>query len=593
MSSFNIIPVKGTGLNIGVLGYNGAGASIETGLYNVFVSDNNSSSSKMRNFYLGGFTQLQSIYVGNTKVWEWDGLRFARFSVSDQYSEGTNIEYTSPGAYNYTVPEGVYSISAILIGGGAGGWSSSASVLNQDGQDSYLSMNGSNIVVAGGGKRATSANAGSNIGGIVTFGGGASGLAASGAMGGEDPPFYGGGGGGAGFFSGYDALTGANGQNDQWNAQGGQGASISGGVGEIGNTGSNNIGGSGGNYGGGGGGGRDGAGGGGGAMAYLDTYGVTPGDIITIYVGQGGIGTNNSSNTSRSGGTGADGAVKIFTKSFPPILSLFGYSKNKRLLSTIEDGGSFYPVGMTPVETTSGYGLYMRDYKVFFVDNTSNKINSVDAVSEITGYSNLTVSNYRGLDFSTNGLKVFINDINSGFKEYTLSSPWTLNNSNMPVATTYNSIPNYSSITAFKFNYEGSLLFVCENGILKTYSLSSPWNLSTLNNTPINTLNLSTITSYNILYDLDFSIDGTQLIVVGEDTSANSDRRIIELNMQTPWDITTMYSFARVVDVSSFLTNGSTGGVYGPTGLAVKSNNSELIIIDYASNEIVKLTMKN
>jgi hypothetical protein len=217
--------------------------------------------------------------------------------------------YITPGTYSWVVPDGVTLISAVAVGGGGGGRSSSEYIAATSGGNSSFGS----WIIAGGGAAGYS-NSGSSgqlsVGGIVIAGTGTNGgTDASKTDGYNGSGTYGGsGGGGAGLLTG---VTGTVGHSDNWNAQGGTGASITSySEGVTGTLGASNIGGIGGKYGGGGGAGRDGNGGGGGAIAY-GNIAVTPGQIIPIVVGAGGVGTNNAADSGRSGGYGASGAVRI------------------------------------------------------------------------------------------------------------------------------------------------------------------------------------------------------------------------------------------------------------------------------------------
>lgn len=213
---------------------------------------------------------------------------------------------------SFVVPDGVTSISVVLVGRGGGDsiGSTSPSALNDD---SSLSRGATELLfVQCGGSGFTTAAVGTTIGGNVGGGdGGRGGTQVSNSRGG--------GGGGAGGYSGSGGSGsaasfrngqagtggagggGASGANNSSGGGGGGvgllgegasglggiGASVGGGGGSGGNNGgnggpSNAPGGVGGNNGGGQGGNRSRNGGGGGALRYINNLSVTPGETLTI-----------------------------------------------------------------------------------------------------------------------------------------------------------------------------------------------------------------------------------------------------------------------------------------------------------------------
>lgn len=229
------------------------------------------------------------------------------------YVQGTlgGVAYVTPGSYTWTCPAGVTSVSILCVGGGGGGQSSSGTTATSPTAGGQSTFVNTSVCYAGGG--------GAGISGvfdpITPANGGTSYYGQSGGVAGAaapyKPAFIGGGGGGSGIlFSG----TATAGTNFEWAGSGGYGVNIylasSSNAGGAGNNTTASIGGVGGNYGGGGGGGRDGSGGGGGAIAWTNSYSVTPGSTYSVVVGARGLGANQGS-TSRGGGNGGPGCVRI------------------------------------------------------------------------------------------------------------------------------------------------------------------------------------------------------------------------------------------------------------------------------------------
>lgn len=235
------------------------------------------------------------------------------------------IAYTTPGAFTFTTPEGVTSISIVAVGGGGGGTVNKAGTVYA-GSAGGLSRVGAYVNAGGGAGMATSGgvvNAGIGFAGGASGygygGGGAGGYAGLGGAGGSQNGLSGGGGGGG---TGLLGL-GANGVGgSRFNGISGNGASGAGGAGGgggyagggggsgggVGAAAGSNHGGAGGFPGGGGGTAvwvYFSVGGGGGALAYANSITVTPGQTIPVIVGAGGAVGDGLA------GVGAGGAVRI------------------------------------------------------------------------------------------------------------------------------------------------------------------------------------------------------------------------------------------------------------------------------------------
>lgn len=254
--------------------------------------------------------------------------------------------YGTPGTYTWTVPQGVNSVSVVVVGAGGGG------VRNGLGGNAYPGGNSSfsSVIAYGGG-------GGVNNGTTTTLGGGFTG-ADGGGSGGNSPAGSGNtqGGGGAGGYTGngghgglgdggtnvVQAATsgsGGGGGGGQWAGGGGVGIYGAGASGAGGGQVTGGAGGSGGVAGytysqyasgsglankggqyGGGGGSTYAGGGGGGGLAWKNSIAVTPGSSFTVVVGAGGLPNYQW----EYGGQGGGGAVRIIWgagRAFPSTLT--------------------------------------------------------------------------------------------------------------------------------------------------------------------------------------------------------------------------------------------------------------------------------
>jgi len=223
--------------------------------------------------------------------------------------------FTTAGTYTWTCPSGVTSVSVICIGGGGSGYSSNS-------PNSVGSQGGGTALYGAGTSGAIGANGSANIYSRIGYGGGAGGIGlmgpfpgSNGAAGGQS--YFastsvcaagGGGGGSTSSASGGTVIAGtgfSGGASSSAKASGGGSAG-----GYTANGATSNTAGSGGAGGGGSNGGsfsQGGTGGGGGALAYINSYSVTPGNTYTVVVGVGGAATNFGFGVT----AGTSGAVRI------------------------------------------------------------------------------------------------------------------------------------------------------------------------------------------------------------------------------------------------------------------------------------------
>lgn len=315
------------------------------------------------------------------------------FTITPTVSSGDQV-YTTPGSYTFTVPDGVGTIHAVAVGGGAGGavgtggasggaggglgWGSFSvtpgetitiavgesgigsigSGLGTDGGDSLISYNNATII-AGYGGAAGDGSAGTNLGGSFlapSNGGGGSGgnsqIPGSGFQ-------YAAGGGGAGGYSG----NGGNGGIYQGSPGSGSGGAGAGGF----SAGSSQD---------------DSAGGGGGVGIYgegpsgisISSIAPTPGGSggtdggaarngviggLGGTYGGGGGGSNGTSGTNPEGGNGGSGAVRLVwgpgvsypDNAIPAQASIYEYSASTQTFTV--------PTGVTNIGVAAvGSGGY-------------------------------------------------------------------------------------------------------------------------------------------------------------------------------------------------------------------------------------------
>lgn len=115
-----------------------------------------------------------------------------------------------------------------------------------------------------------------------------------------------------------------------------------------------------------------------------------------------------------------------------------------------------------------------------------------------------------------------------------------------PTAFTYDSVSlTVTGASGLEFSTDGSLLFVLASGAVRTYSLSTAWDISTATTLRTNNIH-ATITTWQ---SLRFSPDGTLLTTIN-----NPAHDIHTFTLSTAWDMSTISSSSSSVDLSSTTT---------------------------------------
>lgn len=186
-------------------------------------------------------------------------------------------------------------------------------------------------------------------------------------------------------------------------------------------------------------------------------------------------------------------------------------------------------------------GLFFRsDGYQFFTLGTSN-----DAVFEYTTTSpwDLSTASYSGnsyyiggyvtsgadLFFSPDGTRYFTVDASTIYR-FDISTAWQITSSSYNNAA---SIAPVGSASALFFKPDGTRLFVIDDSttVIHTFSLSTPWNLTTLSNLSI-TKNVSAQDLTPI--GLFFKPDGLSMYMLG-----TSNDTVYQYTLSTAWDVST------------------------------------------------------
>jgi DNA-binding beta-propeller fold protein YncE len=157
---------------------------------------------------------------------------------------------------------------------------------------------------------------------------------------------------------------------------------------------------------------------------------------------------------------------------------------------------------------------YIKNNKHFYV-----------GLEEITPY---------GVQFKTDGTRMYVlGDGGNDITEYELSTPWEVSTAGV---TTYSYTISQDTVpTDLIFKSDGTKLFVTgsTNDRVYEYSISTPWDLSTVGFTTQYQLE-----NQSVVYPsaLEFSADGATMLVLNRDGARDS---VYEYTLSTPWSVDT------------------------------------------------------
>lgn len=153
--------------------------------------------------------------------------------------------------------------------------------------------------------------------------------------------------------------------------------------------------------------------------------------------------------------------------------------------------------------------------------------------------------------------------LNSEIKEYTASTDWDV--------TTGSFVQTHTTVLAdvqsIRWNSNGTILFILNRGtdLLYAYSLSTAYDISTINTTAIATLALNPPLAQP--EGIHFSPNGKSLYVTGP-----SSDNVVRFDLSTSWDLDTAVSAGAIVNVSSQMG--------GPSSVFISSDCGKLFVHD-------------
>lgn len=145
---------------------------------------------------------------------------------------------------------------------------------------------------------------------------------------------------------------------------------------------------------------------------------------------------------------------------------------------------------------------------------------------------------------TSNSCGVFLKPDGTAF--YIMSTDGILRRHNMPTAydigTAYYSqkvsISGGSTTRGIVFKDDGLQFFYLDNNVIKSYTLSTAWNLYTMSVASSNTLNVSSnLTNSNNSVSMNFKPDGTRVYVA--ESNGGTDNYIHQWTLSSAWNLTT------------------------------------------------------
>lgn len=187
-----------------------------------------------------------------------------------------------------------------------------------------------------------------------------------------------------------------------------------------------------------------------------------------------------------------------------------------------------------------------------------------------------TYSNAFQMVFSGNGSYIYIPDTDQEFiRQFALASPWSLAS-----ISNYRVSPSLWEVngnpTGLCFKPDGTKVFVVNNAYdyIKQFTLSTPWDISTIVEAGQFTLPAPFPNSYGVA----FNDDGTSMFISHSSGGTYTNGRIVQHQLSVPWDVTSANA-----GVTWSVPNG---GVYQPTEIIFNSDGTQLYVFSLYNGNI-------
>jgi len=234
--------------------------------------------------------------------------------------------------------------------------------------------------------------------------------------------------------------------------------------------------------------------------------------------------------SSLAGGVGYGLTAPTIQFQFPPnVLSEAYYVTNSSIVAGDGIEGMYVRSDGIKVYTASLFsGDRIREYNLSTPWNisTMTQVNGLDVSADF----NYTT----GVELSPDGQYMYVSGGQSGAYKivgYYLATPW-----NILTASKIQGLPT-NSPGGVRLKYDGTAIYILDLSspdIVKQYSLSTPWDITTRSGSTTAQLDIDTLTGDNNLTGFTFFENGTKLFATGASIQA-----VFEFHLSTPWDVST------------------------------------------------------
>lgn len=197
-------------------------------------------------------------------------------------------------------------------------------------------------------------------------------------------------------------------------------------------------------------------------------------------------------------------SVRLFNLGMPWNITTATYTNVSRYLGTEDfDPKSIYV-------TEDGTKMYVFNYRFVYYYTMSTPWNPSTASYTNKRYQPFNSSYIRDIVLSPDGTKLYaVDNLNDKIWQHSMSTPW-----DVQTASLETSIPVYISNPAgFAISPDGTRLFLisyaANNSRVRSYTLATPWNISTMNYDNI-LFNVSVVAD---AWNLVFAPDGSRMFV--------------------------------------------------------------------------------
>jgi hypothetical protein len=236
-------------------------------------------------------------------------------------------------------------------------------------------------------------------------------------------------------------------------------------------------------------------------------------------------------------------------------------------------------------------GMYVRDDGLKLYTSSGIGTSLIREFSLSNAWDSSTVSYTRdlnvtadfsyctGIEFSPDGTKLFVSGGQSSTYKvirYDLSIPW-----NILTATKVQQL-NTTSPGGVRIKSDGTKYYFLNLETpdrIQQYTLSSPWDLTTIGGSPTETLNLESVTGDNNIYGFIFFNNGNKLFATGA-----SNSQIYEFNLSTSWSISTA-TLVGTLYVGNKLSN--------PSDVYIDPNKTTLFVCGGVNNKLFQYNINS